>query len=136
MKTHDQMTGIRISMQDGVYDAVLREGGVFEMASQGAACACALQTRLMQYRSELVNHPLIAITRRTSAGVDYYGVVFDTSRSPAERTMELRRVVLGTPGVLSILSWSESQVGHTLTITFAVQTQWGAQSVSQELQPL
>lgn len=136
MRTHDQMVGIRISKQGDVYDALLTEGGAFDMAVKGIASASAMQTRLMQFRSELVDHPLINPINRGMAGTDYYGVVFDVSKAPLEQELEFRRVILGTPGVLEILRMVRSQVDHSEYIIADVRTQWGAVTVSQEVTPL
>jgi hypothetical protein len=133
---YNTKTGIRISQQEGVYDTLLNDSGAIEMCLDGVAAASGMQTRLQEFRSECNISPLIDHNKNPFAGVDYYGIIFATDVSDAEKELELRRVILSTPGVLKILRFTWSQVEHSVAIEADVQTQWGAVSVAQMVSPL
>jgi hypothetical protein len=128
-------TSIRLSKQNGTYDMLLTDG-IFEMAEDGTAAASALQSRLSLFRDFCLQSPIVDTVANPLAGTDWYGIIFQTSKSKAEKELELKRVILSTPGVNSILTWSWSQEGRVVTITGSVATDWGAVDVSQTIEPL
>lgn len=128
------MIGVRLTKTDaGYYDLKLTEGK-FEMCSDGTAAACHCVTRLQAYRGEYDLGGLL--TGKDNLGTDWYGIIFNVAMGRAEKTLELRRVILGTPGVLSIESFEWEQDGHTVSIKGAVNTEWGTIDISQEIEQL
>lgn len=130
------MIGIRLTRDSEGRLDMLMENGKFTMAENGAAAASALALALHTERSECEDSPIIDTTANPLAGMDMYGIVFDTSKSRAEKELEIRRAILAVPGIVKILRFTWTQTGRSVTISTDVQTQWGSESVSQEVTPL
>ena len=63
----------------------------------------------------------------TSLGLPYYSELFAQKRVTPSFEAALQNVILGTPGVLSLLSWNakSDQVRRTLVVKFRAQTTAG-----------
>lgn len=127
------MINIHLSKNDaGDFDLVF-ENGKIKMAEDGTAAAVAMTERILLFRDQASESQLI---QGLQSGTDWYGVIFRSDATGAEKEAELKRVILSTPGVDRILQWSWEQTGRTLYLDFQVKTSWGAVSVSDTIEPL
>ncbi len=128
------MIGVKLTKTDaGYYDLSLVDGK-FEMCEDGTAAAVHCTTRLLAYKGEYNLGG--KLTNKDDLGVDWYGIVFNVATDEAEKTFELRKAILGTPGVLSINKFQWSQSGQVVTIMGSVNTEWGVIDISQEIEQL
>ncbi len=127
-------TSPRISRNtNGDFDLVF-ENGKFKWATDGTQAAQHALIRLLAFKGEYsLNSELGG---KDSLGTDWYGIVFDMSKSKAEKELEIKRRILGTDGVEKITDWSWTQSGHSVTITGIVVTQWGSVDISQTIEAL
>lgn len=99
-------------------DLALSDAGDLQLTTGGEEIVQRLRLRLSSQRGEwLLN---------TSWGVDWMGTVL--GKGAGRRTLaeaELKRVILGTPGVARLLSWSSSLVGRELSVRFEALTDAG-----------
>lgn len=130
------MIGIRLTKDSEGRLDMLFENGAFVMAENGEAAASALALAMATERIECEESPVVDTVANPLAGVDYYGIVFDTSKSKAEKMIEIKRAMLSVPGIERILRFQWTQTGRTVTITAVLKTEWGVESVSQEITPL
>ena len=116
----------------GDFDIVFEDGKI-KMAEDGTAAAVAMTERILLFRSEALESLLV---ENLTAGTNWYGIMFRADATRTEKEAELKRVILSTPGVDRILQWTWTQTGRTLYLSVQVKTEWGAVSVSQEIEPL
>lgn len=129
-------TLIHLSKNDaGDFDLVFEDGKI-KMATDGTAAAVAMTERLLLFFEECAESPLVDTNATPNAGTKWYSIIFDPTKSRAEKEGEIKRSILSTPGVERILQWSWSQPARTLILDFQVKTIWGAVSVSEEISPL
>lgn len=112
------------------------EDGKIKMAEDGTAAAVAMTERLLLFRDQASTSQLVDSNADPLAGTDWYGVIFRSDATRAEKEAELKRVILGTVGVERILQWSWEQTDRTLYLDFQVKTLWGDVSVSKEIELL
>jgi len=117
----------------GYYDLDL-QAGKFTMCEDGTEAASHCVIRLLAYKGEYNLGGLL--TGKDDLGVDWYGIVFNVATGEAEKTFELRKAILGTPGVVSINKFEWSQTGQVVTIDGAVNTEWGVVELSMEIEQL
>jgi len=67
---------------------------------------------------------------------DWYDIIWNMQKSQAEKEFELKRRILGTPGVLRIINFTWRQDDRTVYIESDVQTEWGEETVSGRITPL
>ncbi len=128
------MRGVKLTKTDaGCYDLDL-QAGKFVMCEDGTAAASHCATRLQIYKGEYNLGG--KLTNKDDLGVDWYGIIFNVAMGEAEKTFELRKAILGTPGVLSIIKFEWSQSGRVVAITGSVNTEWGVIDISQEIEQL
>lgn len=130
------MIGIRLTKNDDGQLDMLLEDGKFVMAEDGEAVASALALAMATERKECEESPIVDTVTNPFAGIDFYGIVWDVSKSKAEKILELKRAMLAVPFVEKIIRFQWSQSGQTVTISAAVQTAWGEQSVAEEVTAL
>lgn len=129
-------TLVKLTKNDaGDYDLEFEDGKV-KMSTDGEAAAVAMTERILCFRTECNESPIVDTNANPLAGTDWYGIVFRSDASRVEKENEIKRVILSTPGVEAILNWSWEQVGRTINLDFQVKTAWGAMSVSEEITPL
>jgi hypothetical protein len=125
---------IRITKQtDGSWD-LKRNAGRFEFADEGTAIAQHATIRLLTFKGEYTYGG--EFPHRADEGTDWYGIIFNMAKSKVEKEFELKRVILGTPGVTGITQFNWSQSGTTVTIEGIVSTEYGELDISQEIEPL
>lgn len=115
----------------GDFDLVLTDGKV-EMVEDAEAAAIQMTERVLVFRSECIESPIVDTNANPLAGLDWYGIVFRADASRAEKEAEVKRTILSTPTVKSILEWSWTQTGRTLTIAYKVRSIYGELSGTQE----
>lgn len=118
---------------DGYYDLMMVNGS-FVWASEGTAIAQHVLVRVCAVENELSlgNN----LTTKVGQGTKLFSVVMSSETSQAEKELELKQRILGTPGVVKILSWQWDQTGHSATVQANIQTVYGEESVSIEVVPL
>jgi hypothetical protein len=109
---------------------MLLQNGVFQWAEDGTQAAQHAGTRIQIFKGELSHGG--KLTTKTEGGTKYYETVFAMDKPKAEKELELKGRILGTPGIESILEWNWTQAGHTVTITGKALTSWGEVGISEE----
>lgn len=119
---------IRITQNsDGNYGLKM-ENGKFVWAEDGIQAAQHATTRLNIFYGENELNPEI--------GTKWYQIIFQTDKSRAEKEFEIKRVILGTPGIKQVRKFNWAQAGHIVSIDAIVDTDWGEIDLSQEITPL
>lgn len=122
------MRSIRITENsDGTWGLKM-EHGKFVWATDGTQAAQHAITRLHIFHGENDLNP--------DLGTKWYEIIFKTNKSRSEKEFEIKRVILGTPGISQIRKFQWTQSGHTVTIDAIVDTDWGEIDLSQEITPL
>lgn len=119
------MIGIRLTkIANGMLD-IKRENGRAVWAENGVEAAQHGAVRLQIFQDESVtDDPEDDFT-------DWYGTVFNMAKSRAEKEFELKRRILGTPGVTKIIKFEWTQTDHALEIIGNVLTEWGEADIGQ-----
>jgi hypothetical protein len=73
------------------------------------------------------------LTGKGDLGTWWYEIVFDASKSRAEKELEIKSRILGTPGVIRILQFNWEQDGGAVSITGRVLTEYGEVNISEEI---
>lgn len=122
------MRSIRITKNaDGTYGLKM-VNGKFVWAEDGTQAAQHATTRLNIFYGENELNPEL--------GTKWYQIIFQTNKSRAEKEFEIKRILLGTPGIKQVRTFNWSQSGHTASIDSIVDTDWGEIDLSQEITPL
>ena len=116
--------------ENGDEDMVL-ENGAFEMCENGTAAAVQMKERLLCDKNEAVKSPLV---KDTASVMDWEGIIFDNSKSKAEKDLEIKRVILSTPGMKRITYWKSEQIDRTLVLDFKVESEWGELEFGETVQ--
>ena len=124
------MRDVRLTKTDGGYLDVLIEDGRAVWAYDGTETAQHAAVRLQKF----VNESVIGDSEEDYTR--WYEVIFDQQKTLAEKELELKRRILGTPGAIRILTFEWEQAGRTVNIVGSVQTVWGEADVSQEIEAL
>ena len=107
---------------------MLFENGKLVWAEDGTQAAQHGLTRLLIFKGEWILDE--------EMGTDWYGIIFSSSKSRAEKELEIKSRILGTPGVKEISQFKWEQTGASVAITGIVVTDWGNVDISQEITPL
>lgn len=118
----------------GHWDLLLENGVLGPMCTEGTQAAQHALQRLLIFRGELALDG--ALTENTEGGTRWFEKIFRTDISRAEKDLEIKRRILGTSGIKKVLRLQWTQSGHSMTITGAVQTDWGEEDISQEIEYL
>jgi hypothetical protein len=117
----------------GDYDLVL-EDGKFKWAEDGTVVAQHGTERILIFKGELsLNDQL---SGKDDEGTRYYEVLFSAAASRAEKELEIKQRILGTPGALKTLQFTFELDGGTLTTDGQVLTEYGTVDVSQTVEVL
>jgi hypothetical protein len=113
----------------GGYDFAL-EGGKIPTVEKGVQAAQKFGQKLLTYRGEnsltAEDDEVVQITNKEDDGTRWYEVLFDVSKSRAEKDLEIKRRLLTTEGVKKILKPLEwVQEGHQVNITGSILSDWG-----------
>ncbi|MCP4604479.1 MAG: hypothetical protein GY847_28815 [Proteobacteria bacterium] len=127
------MKDARLTKTDAGYYDLLIENGSTQWTDKGTAIAQHAMMRLLIFKGE---YALGVLGGKDDDGLDWYGIMFDMSKSKNEKELELKRVVLQTPGIERIIYFNWTQAGYTVTIDAAFQTIYGAATVSETITPL
>jgi hypothetical protein len=118
----------------GTWD-VKMTNGAHEFIEDGSQAAQHSTIRLMIFKGELSLNGML--TTRTEEGTKWYETIFNMALSTEEKQMEIKRRLLGTPGIKKITKLDWSQSGHTVTISDGRGvTDWGEIDISQEIELL
>lgn len=104
-----------------------RENGTVVKVADGTQAAQHGASRLWQYRNESVSED------ENADYTKWYSIVFNMNKTQTEKEFEIKRRILGTPGVLRITYFNWKQEGRHVTITATVQTLWGEAEIGQEI---
>lgn len=116
---------------DGDFDLVITDGKI-EMVEENAAAAVQMTERVLSFRSECIESPIVDTNVNPLAGCNWYGIIFRSDASRAEKEAELKRAILSTPTIKSIIEWRWTQTARTVTVTYRVRTIYGELSDTQE----
>ena len=124
---------------NGYWDLKLTDGR-FEMATDGTVVANHACTRLLMFAAHK-DAPSDAslngeIEGRDDNGTDWYGKIFPTDKSKAEKEFHIKERILGTTGTEKLTDFTWSQDGHTLNITGIVKTIYGEVDAPGVITPL
>ncbi|MCK5610785.1 hypothetical protein KAR91_53425 [Candidatus Pacearchaeota archaeon] len=125
------MRDVRLTTQNptGVLDIQV-ENGKANWAYDGTEAAQHGAIRLQKFVDESV------IGDSNEDYTKWYKVVFNAAESRAKKEFELKRRILGTTGVVRILTFEWNQEGHEVNIVGSVLTLWGEADISQTVTPL
>ena len=124
------MEDIKLALDsDGHLDIVFEDGDI-ATCTEDESVAVQIMERLLLTRVESLLNPLVDTIADPLAGTNWYGTVLDSSQDKIVGELEIKRVILGTPGVLGITKWSptwpsSSDPGHTMTLSARVSTIYG-----------
>jgi hypothetical protein len=118
----------------GDYDLQLENGVLGPMCEEGTQAAQHSLERLLIFQGELSLDG--ALTTKTTGGTRWYETIFAMDVPRAEKELEIKSRILGTPGIIKILSFTWTQAAHTVTITGRVLTAWGEEDISGTISPL
>lgn len=114
------------------WDLLLENGILGPMCEDGTQAAQHVLQRLLIFKGELsLNNGL---TEKTEGGTKWFETIFNTQKSRAEKELEMKSRILGTPGVKKILRFEWTQSGHSASITGAIQTDWGEEDISTDVE--
>jgi len=127
------MIGARLTQIDdkGTLDLV-RENGRVAIAEDGTEAAQHGAMRM----NITVGESVIGDTSTNFDYTKFYEIIFKVSASRAEKELEIKRRILGTPGVLRILTFSWTQTVRDVTINGTILTEWGKEGINFEVTPL
>jgi hypothetical protein len=125
---------LRISPDsEGDYDIIL-EDGKFVWAKLGTQVANHCQIRMSIPKGTLSLNG--RLSNKEDLGFKLYEIILKADVGHAEKELEIKRVIMQTPGYLSMISFSFSQTAHTATYTAQVQTEWGAITIGDTIEAL
>lgn len=120
-------------IDDGGYDLKFENADLM-LAEDGTEAAQHATLRMLIFRGEQNLGDLLSTEDNT--GTRWYEVLFDMSKSRAEKELELKRRILGTPGIQEISKFVWTQAAHTVSINAIVKTIWGGMALTEEITPL
>ena len=118
------MKTIRITSKSTGW-GLLIENGKFAWVEDGDQAAQHATERLLIFKGEWILDE--------DMGTKWYEIIFDMSKSKAEKEFEIKKRILKTPGIDSITTFSWTQTGHTVSIEGIVKTDWGEVDIGQEI---
>jgi hypothetical protein len=121
------MKSLKLTDTNLGYRDMILENGIFSWVEDGAQAAQHALERLHVFEGEWEFN--------TELGTRWYAVIFDVSKSRAEKEFELQRIILGTPGIKSIKRWVWTQSGRVVNISAGIQTDWGDEEFTEVLEP-
>ena len=128
------MKDLRLSPDsEGDYDVTL-VNGKFRWAKEGTQVANHGHIRMNIPKGTLSLNG--RLSNKENDGLDLYGIIFDTKKSKAEKEMEIKRVILQTPGYQSIISFSFEQTSYSASYAAEVQTIYGNRTISDNIEAL
>lgn len=123
------MRDVRLTQTANGLD-ILMENGRAVWAYDGTEAAQHAAIRL---------HKLIGESVTGNENEDYtrmYEIIFAANKSKSEKIFEIKRRILGTPGVVRIVNFTYDQEARQVNITAKVLTEWGSVDISEEVTPL
>lgn len=125
---------IKLEKNSSGDEDVVFEDGALAMSEAGEACAVQLKERILLDRNEALKNPLVNTVVDPTAGLDWEGIIFDSSKSRMEKELEIKRVIFSTPGISRITYWNWSLTDRVLHLDFKVDTIWGEMEFGEEVQ--
>jgi hypothetical protein len=118
--------------ESGDWDMVLNNGE-FEMCEDGKAASVHCVERILLDRVETVGNPLVNTVKNPNIGTQWYGIIFQNEKPQIVKEFELRRVILGTPGIEAVTKWSWIEKNRILYLDIRLQTAWGDIILNEEI---
>ena len=122
---------IKLSKNENGDEDMVLEDGAFEMCEDGTAAAVKMKERILCDKNECVKSEIVKFPEQA---LDWEGIIFDASKSKAEKELELKRVILSTTGMQRITYWSYQQISRELHIDFKVISDWGELTFGERIQ--
>ncbi|MCP4667583.1 MAG: hypothetical protein GY849_14600 [Deltaproteobacteria bacterium] len=128
------MKDLRISPDtEGDYDLIL-EDGKFVWAKDGTQVANHCQIRMSIPRGTLSLND--RLSNKEELGLQLYEIILRADIGKAEKELEIKRVIMETPGYKSLISFSSSQTAHSITYEAHAQTEWGEITIGDTIESL
>lgn len=114
----------------GDYD-LLMQAGTVPIIEDGAQVAQHAMQRVLIFKGE----PSLDgfLTTKTEDGTQWYEILLATDVAKIEKEFHLKKRILQTPGIKKILSMTLNVVDHVLTINGRFQTDWGTETMSEDV---
>lgn len=128
------MKDLRISKNSNGIDDITLENGDFRWAKDGTQVAnhCHIRMQIPKGTLDLNGR----LTNKENKGVDFYGIIFATDKSQSEKELEIKKVIMQTPGYRSLSYFKWTQTGHSVAIDAKIVTDWGTLTLSDLSTPL
>jgi hypothetical protein len=128
------MKDLRISPDsEGDYDIIL-EDGKFVWAKEGTQVANHCQIRMSIPKGTLSLND--RLSNKEDLGLALYEIILRADIGQAEKDLEIKRVIMQTPGYEKLISFTFEQTAHTGTWAVQAQTQWGEISIGGTIEAL
>lgn len=125
---------LKLVKNDAGDEDVVFENGKIVLSENGEAAAVRMKERMLLERSEALASILVDTTKNPLAGLNWEGIIFDAAKSKVEKELEIKRVILSSPGIQAITYWSWVLAGRELQLDFKVNTDWGELAVGETIQ--
>lgn len=124
------MKDIRLTqLSNGRFDILLEDGKTV-WCEDGIQAAQHAAQRINKYKGETVTG------NPNEESIDLYGIIFNQKKSRAEKELHIKRVIMSTPEIKSIIRFEWTQVGRDVTIKALVQTDYGTETIGTTVTPL
>jgi hypothetical protein len=128
------MKDIRITKNsDGIDDIKLIDGN-FRWAKDGIQVANHAHIRMQIPRGTLSLND--RLSDKEDLGLQMYEILFRTDISQVEKELEIKRVIMQTPGYLSMIEFTFAQTNHSASYTAKIQTEWGDRTIADAVEAL
>ena len=115
------------------YDWKLNDGRI-PWAEDGTQAAQHSMQRLLGSKGEYSLGG--KLSGKDEQGTDFYGIIFKHSSSREELELEIKRRLLQTPGIKSIVKFESTIINNTLAVAGKGLTEWGIVDLSFETELL
>ena len=128
------MKDIRITKDANGIDDIKLVNGKFRWAKDGTQAANHCHMRLQIPRGTLSLNG--RLSNKEHLGFQLYEIILNTAAGELEKQLEIKRVIMETPGFLKLLSFSYVQTGHSVAINGGVQSEWGEMTLGDDREEL
>ena len=128
------MKDLRISPDsEGDYDITL-ENGKFVWAKDGTQTANHAQIRMSIPKGTLSLND--RLSGKEDLGLALYEIILKADVGRAEKELEIKRVIMQTPGYEKLINFTFSQTAHSATWSAQAQTEWGEITIGDTIEAL
>lgn len=124
------MIGIHLKKIENNSFDLYKENGKFVFVSGSEQIAQHVMIRLLKFKGEsVVNDP-------NEDGTDWYGIIFNAAKTKNEKQIELKRRILGTPGIVRIINFVWTQDVRTINLNVKFETIYGDAEINEAVTPI